>query len=431
MRDRVLVVGSGGREHALAWKLAQSPSVGKVFIAPGNGGTEEVGENVAINPLSFLELANFSEDERVSLVVVGSESLLAAGITDAFRARDFPVFGPASQAMEIEGSKAFAKNLMKKTGIPTADFRIFYRYDEALAYVREKGAPLVVKASGLALGKGVYLCADEKEAEDALQKIMVERVHGDAGDAVVVEEKLFGQEVSVHALSDGMHFKLFPLSQDHKAADDGDRGPMTGGMGAIAPLPQYDAKKTLQRIGKEIVGPLLTRLRYRGTPFRGCFFPGIKMTEAGPMVLEVNARFGDPEMQAYALLLESDLYEILSACAQGTLKNVPPLSWRKGYAVCVVLASGGYPGAYTKGIPIAGLKEVAKLRDVAIFHAGTVRDTSGGALLTSGGRVLGVTAFGETIDSAIGLAYEAAKRISFTGMHCRQDIGAKAQCAII
>lgn len=434
MGNKVLVIGSGGREHALAWKLAQSPAVEKVFIAPGNGGTRNVGENVPITVHtrdSLEAIARFADKENIDLTVVGSELPLALGIIDWFKERFLPVFGPTRKAAEIETSKIHAKYLMRDAGVQTPAFRGFHSYDEARLFLALEKLPFVLKASGLAGGKGVFPCVTREDIEEALPRIAnLPYLYDGADRKIIAEEFLSGTEFSVHALSDGTHAELFPLSQDHKRVFDDDKGGNTGGMGAITPLPHYAAEKTQERMKNEVVQPLLALMRHRKTPFVGCFYPGIMMTDDGPFVLEVNARMGDPETQAYMMLLESDLFPVLSACANGSLKSAPPLSWRKGYAVCVVLASGGYPEQYETGFPIHGIKRAERLHDVAVFHAGTVLSEQEG-LRTSGGRVLGVTAFGKTVQDAIDLAYDAVKRISFVGMHYRKDIGAKAHRVVM
>ncbi len=434
MGYKVLVIGSGGREHALAWKLAESPSVEKVYIAPGNGGTRNVGENVPIvvsSEDSIVKIAQFVDEKNIDFTVVGPELPLALGIVDIFKARSLPIWGPTCAAAEIEASKAYAKHLMRDAGVATSAFRVFHSYDEAWLSLPLEKLPFVLKASGLASGKGVFPCATYEEVEEALLRIAdLPRPYAYADRKIIAEEFLQGTEFSVHALSDGTHTEFFPLSQDHKRVNDGDKGENTGGMGAIAPLPHHGAENVLARMKNEIVTPLLATLRHRGSPFVGCFYPGIMMTDNGPFVLEVNARMGDPETQAYMMLLESDLFSALYACARGDLRSVTPLSWRKGYAVCVVLASIGYPNKCEVGFPIKGVKNAERLNDVVVFHAGTAWSKEEG-LRTSGGRVLGVTAFGKTVQDAIGAAYEAVKRISFTGMHYRRDIGVKAHRVVI
>ena len=421
MSTNVLVIGSGGREHALAWKLARSPRIGKLYVAPGNGGTREVADNVAIDAADVDGLARFAEKSGIGLTVVGPDDSLALGVVDAFRAQGLRIFGPTCAAAEIESSKAFAKNLMSEADIPTAAFQVFSEYDRALTYVRRHGAPIVVKASGLALGKGVYVCKTLTEAEGALAEIMLNRIHKDAGKEVVVEEFLDGQEISVHAFCDGKTSVLLPLAQDHKPIRDGDEGKNTGGMGTIAPVSWVSAD-TLHSLGEQVVRPTLDALMKRERPFTGLLYPGLKMTTSGPKVLEFNARFGDPETQSYMRLLKTDLLDVLEACADGTLAELT-VEWSSGFAACIVIASGGYPGEYKKGIPIRGIAEAERVPGVVVFHSGTSFD---GEFKTSGGRVLGVTAIGDTLREALLRAYEAVQLVEFEGRQYRRDIGAKA-----
>ncbi|OGG77786.1 phosphoribosylamine--glycine ligase [Candidatus Kaiserbacteria bacterium RIFCSPLOWO2_01_FULL_54_24] len=420
----VLVVGSGGREHALAWKLAQSPRLGKLYIAPGNGGTRLVGENVPIGVMEFEKLAQFAVEKNISLTVVGPDDAFVGGVVDVFQARGLRIWGPTRAAAQIEGSKAFSKQLMRESSIPTADFAVFTNHDEAVRYVREHGVPIVVKASGLALGKGVAICRTFEEAEVALKEIMLDRVFKDSGTQVVIEKYLEGQEVSIHALSDGKTYKMFPASQDHKTIGEGDTGKNTGGMGTIAPVPWLH-ENMLQDIEQRIVQPTLEALRNRGATFSGVLFPGLKMAPEGPMVLEYNARFGDPECQVYMRLLKTDILDVLEACVDGRLSD-QPIEWNSGFAVNIVIASGGYPDAYKKGSPIAGIKEAEKIADVVVFHAGTMIENVSQSLVTAGGRVLGVSAVGATLKEALDRAYEAIEKIHFEGMYFRHDIGAKA-----
>lgn len=421
MKTSVLIIGSGGREHALAWKLLESPRIGKLYVAPGNGGTHQVAENIAIGAIDIDGLVQFAEKKKIDLTVVGPDDTLALGIVDAFQARGLPIFGPTRAAAEIESSKVFAKNLMRETGIPTAAFQIFSEHTEALTYIRQRGTPIVIKASGLALGKGVYICKTFAEAEAALAEIMLDHIHKDAGKEVVIEEFLDGQEVSIHALCDGKTAVLLPSAQDHKPIRDGDEGKNTGGMGTITPVSWVSAD-TIRIVGEQIVHPTLEALAKRGRPFTGLLYPGLKMTSDGPKVLEFNARFGDPETQSYMRLLKTDLLDILEACVDGTLTKLA-IEWHSGYAVCIVIASGGYPDKYKNGVPLRGITEAERIPGVVVFHAGTNFD---GELKTSGGRVLGVTAIGGTLRDALDRAYEAAHLIQFEGMQYRHDIGAKA-----
>jgi phosphoribosylamine---glycine ligase len=421
MKKNVLIIGGGGREHALAWKLAQSPRLGKLYVAPGNGGTRNLAENIPIKATDIKSLASFAEKNSIDLTIVGPDDPLALGIVDVFQARGLRVFGPTKAAAQIEASKAFAKKLMRSAGVPTAPFKIFRDYNKALNYVRQHGAPIVIKASGLSLGKGAYPCTTLSQAKAALKEIMIDRVYQEAGDEVIIEKFLDGQEISIHAFCDGKTSILLPTAQDHKPIFDGDKGKNTGGMGTIAPVPWVD-EKTLQKIDQQVVHSILQALAKKGRPFSGCLYPGLKMTATGPQVLEFNARFGDPETQSYMRLLQTDLLDILDACVDGKLNKIK-LKWNSGFAVCVVLASGGYPGKYKKEIPIFGLKEAEKIPGVVVFHAGTVYNDQ---LRTSGGRVLGVTATGKTLREALDQAYRAVCLIKFKGKQYRKDIGAKA-----
>jgi phosphoribosylamine--glycine ligase len=421
MASHVLIIGSGGREHALAWKLVRSPRIGKLYVASGNGGTRSIAENVAIKAVDVASLARFAEHNSIDLTVVGPDDPLALGVVDVFQSRGLRIFGPTRAAAQIEASKAFAKRLMRDNGIQTASFRIFRKYENALEYVRKHGAPIVVKASGLALGKGAYPCKTLAKAEKALAEIMLERAYKQAGNEVIVEEFLDGQEISIHALCDGKTSILLPTAQDHKPIFDGDQGKNTGGMGTIAPVP-WVADQTLREVNEQIVRTTLQALAKKGRPFTGCLYPGLKITSEGPKVLEFNARFGDPETQSYMRLLKTDLLDMLDACVDRKLAELV-VEWHSGFAVCVVLASGGYPGEYKKEIPIFGINEAERVPGVVVFHAGTMYDNQ---LLTSGGRVLGVTATGSTLKNALDRAYEAVRCIRFDGMQFRKDIGAKA-----
>lgn len=417
----VLLVGSGGREHALAWKLKQSPRIGKLYIAPGNGGTRNVGENVPIGATEFDKLADFATEKKIGLTVVGPDDAFAGGVVDIFRSRGLRIWGPTKAGAQIEGSKAFSKTLMREAGIPTADFAVFTNHDEAMRYVHEKGVPIVVKASGLALGKGVYVCETMEEAELALKEMMLDHVFKDAGTQVVIESFLDGPEVSIHVLSDGNTYKIFPTSQDHKRALDNDEGKNTGGMGVIGPVP-FVSDADIADIDKRIVRPTFDAFTKMGIRFSGLLYPGLKLTSMGPKVLEYNARFGDPECQVYMRLMKTDILDVLEACVDGTLDK-QPLEWNAGFAVNVVVASGGYPDAYKKGLPITGIEEAEKVEGVVVFHAGTSYDST---LKTSGGRVLGVSAVGATLKGALDKAYQAAEKIQFEGKYYRTDIGKKA-----
>ncbi|MDP3991009.1 MAG: phosphoribosylamine--glycine ligase [Candidatus Nealsonbacteria bacterium] len=421
MVSNVLIIGSGGREHALAWKLAQSPRVNKLYVASGNGGTRNVAENIAIEATDIKGLVRFVEENTIDLTVVGPENSLALGMVDVFHSRGLRIFGPTRAAAKIEWSKAFAKRLMLAQNIPTAPFQIFRKYGKALDYIREHGAPIVVKASGLALGKGAYPCKTLGQAEEALAEIMLKRVYKEAGDEVIIEEFLDGQEISIHAFCDGKTSILMPTSQDHKPIGDGDKGKNTGGMGTIAPVP-WVSSEMLQNIERQIVKPTLNALAEGGSPFIGCLYPGLKMTPTGPKVLEFNARLGDPETASYMRLLKTDLLDILDACVDGKLAELT-IKWHSGFAMCVVLVSGGYPGKYKKQIPIFGITEAEKVPGVVVFHSGTMY---GDQLRTFGGRVLEVTAIGKTLQEALNRADKAIHCIRFKNMQYRKDIGAKA-----
>ena len=419
---RILVIGEGAREHALLWKLNQSKRVGKIYVAPGNGGTRQIAENIPIGTKDIDGLVRFARDKNIDLTVVGPEESLAAGIVDSFDAKHLRIFGPSCAAARIETSKVFAKDFMVKEGIPTAPFRIFQEYDKALAYIREHGAPIVIKVSGLARGKGVYPCKTLAQAEEALKKIFIDRTHGEAADeGVVIEEFLEGKELSIHAFCDGQTAVLMPPSQDHKPIFDGDKGPNTGGMGAFTPVP-WVTSDLLQQIKSEIVEPILRGLNKRQQPFIGCLYPGLMITPQGPMVLEINARFGDPEGPIYLRLLKTDLLEILEACIERRLANIT-IEWLPGFAVDIVIASEGYPGDYKDNLPIQGIREAEQVPGVVVFHAGTAYTD---VLRSSSGRVMNITAIGETLEITLDRAYEAVKFIQLDGMQYRRDIGAKA-----
>jgi phosphoribosylamine---glycine ligase len=416
---QVLVIGGGGREQALAWKLAQSPSVDKVYVAPGNGGSRDRVENVDIAFDDVDGLLAFVQAERIDLTVVGQEAASAAGVVDAFQAAGRTIFGPTKAAVQIETSKAFSKDLMVAEQIPTAEYRNFTDADGARKYAKGRPLPVVIKADGLATGKGVLICHDAAAIDAAIDEIMVKKAFGVSGDTVVVEDFLKGQEASMHALCDGRRAVMFPPSQDHKQVNDGDQGPNTGGMGAIAPV-EWINDKQIAFVKEQVVEPALRGLKQRDAAFKGCLYPGLMIDHGDIKVLEFNARLGDPEAEVYMRLLNGDLFEILTACARGRL-NPALVKWHPGFAVSVVLASGGYPGSYQKGLPISGLDTAEKLDDIVIFHAGTaVKD---GQAVTAGGRVLNVTATGATLDEALDKAYAAVKLIRFDGMHYRTDIG--------
>jgi phosphoribosylamine--glycine ligase len=420
MKKRILVTGSGGREHALAWKLAQSPEVEKIYAAPGNAGTAPLGENVAIAAEDVEKLVEFAKANRIDFTIVGPDDALAAGVVDAFQKAGLKIFGPPAAPARLESSKAFAKEFMRRHGIPTADYREFTDCAEALDFCRSAKYPLVVKADGLALGKGVIIAQNLAEAEGAVRMCLEDGAFGAAGKRIVVEEFLEGVECSIHALVDGSSYLLLPDCRDHKKAFDGNTGPNTGGMGTISPSGSVN-EALRARICREVLDPFLAGIQKDGIAFRGMLFPGLMLTAEGPKVLEFNCRWGDPETQVLVRRLSSDLLPLLEATADGTLAEVCP-EWDERAAVCVILASGGYPGSYEKGKVISGLESAGELADVVIFHAGT--KAQAGQILTNGGRVLGVTALGANLTEARALAYGAADRISFEGVQRRNDIGA-------
>ncbi len=417
---KILVLGSGGREHAIVRKLKESPKVTELYCAPGNGG---IGHDATCVPISVMDkekVTAFAKENQIDLVFVAPDDPLAAGMVDALNEAGVRAFGPTAAAAQIEASKVFSKNLMKKYGIPTAGYEVFSEPDKALSYIREKGRyPVVVKADGLALGKGVLICEDEKAAEDAVKEIMEDKVFGASGNHVVVEEFLTGPEVSVLAFTDGHCVKPMVSSKDHKRALDGDKGLNTGGMGTVSPNPYYDGAMA-QRCMQEIFLPTIRAMQQEGRPFKGCLYFGLMLTPDGPKVIEYNARFGDPETQVVLPRLKTDLVTIIESVIDGTLENVD-IQWSKEAAACVVMASGGYPVKYEKGKVITGLDENGQLPGVTVYHAGTAEKD--GQLVTSGGRVLGVTALAPTLDEALQKAYEAVEKIHFDGAHYRRDIG--------
>ncbi len=419
---KVLVIGSGGREHALVWKLRQSPRVRKLFCAPGNAGIAELAEPVAIDPNDVHALTRFARDEDIDLVVPGPELPLTLGIIDELGEHGLHGFGPSRAAAQLEGSKSFTKDLMRRCHVPSAFFSTFTEPEDALRYVHEVGAPIVVKADGLAAGKGVRVCTAIAEAEAAVNEIMRSRIFGDAGARVVIEELLEGEEVSFMAITDGRTVVPLASSQDHKRAFDGDTGPNTGGMGAYSPAPVLTAALH-ERIMREVMLPVVRGLADRGITYRGVLYAGLMITADGPKVLEFNVRFGDPECQALLMRMESDLFELMDATVTGGLENVV-VRWDPRPAVCVVLAAEGYPGSYVKGQVITGLEDLRNWRDGMVFHAGTTAQD--GRIVTNGGRVLGVTALGADIAGAVGAAYRAIEAIHWQGMHFRRDIGLRA-----
>jgi phosphoribosylamine---glycine ligase len=417
----ILVVGSGGREHALAWKLNQSSEVERIFCAPGNAGTAELGENVAIPASDLPSMARFAKENLIDLTVVGPDDPLAAGIVDLFDAEGLRIFGPTKSAARLESSKIFAKELMRQKRIPTARAAIFEKEEAAAAFIGESHFPIVIKADGLALGKGVIVAKDAAEGQATIDAMMKERRFGEAGARVLIEECLAGSECSLHALVDGASYCMLGTARDHKRAFDGDTGPNTGGMGAFSPADNFGAELQA-RFDREVMGPLLEGLSESGVKFRGLLFPGLMITADGPRVLEFNCRFGDPETQAILPRLKSDLLPLLEATIDGNL-DCAAIEWDERAAVTVVLASGGYPGRYDAGKQISGL-ETARAEGVHIFHAGTRSEH--GSVVTAGGRVLAVTALGETVAIARQRAYEAASKIDFEGCHYRRDIALSA-----
>jgi phosphoribosylamine--glycine ligase len=420
----VLVIGSGGREHSLVWKIAQSTRVDRVFVAPGNAGTAEDGENVDIAESDFASLIDFAKQNQVQLTVVGPEAPLAAGIVDAFESEKLRIFGPNQAAAELEASKVFCKNLLRSADVPSADYRTFARASTAVKYLEEReDTPLVVKADGLAAGKGVIVCDDKAKALEAVKRIAQDREFGTAGDRLVIEERLDGEEASVLAITDSETIVTLQPAQDHKPAHDGDKGPNTGGMGAYCPAPLVD-DAMLHQIEEQVLVPTVHAMKRAGRAFRGVLYAGLMITNQGPKVLEYNVRFGDPECQPLMMRLKTDLVDLLDLAVDGRLDTIESLEWDPRPSVCVVMASEGYPGKYQKGHPIRGLDDAAKLPDVKVFHAGTT--FSDGKVVTSGGRVLGVTALGETIARAKLQAYSGVKCIRWPGAWCRKDISDKA-----
>jgi phosphoribosylamine---glycine ligase len=419
---KILVVGNGGREHALAWRIKKSPSCTQLFCAPGNAGTSQVATNVPIEAEDIDGLLTFARDHRIDLTVVGPEIPLCSGIVDAFEQSRLRVFGPSRAAARLEGDKAYAKQLMRQHAVPTAEGRIFDNYKAAYDYIATRDEPLVIKASGLAAGKGVIVCDDPADGLIALERIMKNREFGDAGDTVVVEERLEGQEASILAFVDGRTIYVMESAQDHKPIGDGDTGPNTGGMGAYCPAPIV-TDSLMSHIEREILVPVLDAMNREGILYRGILYAGVMLTPAGPRVLEFNCRFGDPETQPIMARLNCDLVEVFEAVIDRNLDQVS-LRWDPRPAVCVVMASGGYPGTYQKGKVITGLEQAGRLADVSVFHAGTrLHD---GQVVSSGGRVLGVTALGKTVADAQTRAYEAVDLIHFEGAYCRRDIASKA-----
>ncbi len=424
---KILVIGSGGREHALTWKLRQSPHAERIFCAPGNAGTAEIGENVAIPANDLQALVRFAKENHIDLTVVGPDDPLAAGIVDLFAAEKLRAFGPTKSAARIEASKIFAKEMMRSQKIPTAESNLFSDSSEALRYCERAKFPVVIKADGLALGKGVIVAGDAAIARSTIDEMMNQRRFGDAGRRIVIEELLRGTECSLHALVDGENYLLLESARDYKRAFDGDQGPNTGGMGAFSPANNWNSRLQAQFEAK-IMRPLLRGLLQEGIKFRGLLYPGLMITSEGPRVLEFNCRFGDPETQALLPRMKSDLLPLLGATIDGKVDTCA-VEWDTRVSVTVVLASGGYPGKYETGKPISGLDDAAKLEDVQIFHAGT--KCVNGEVNTAGGRVLGVTALGSTIEHARERVYDAVSRIHFENCHYRRDVALSAVAANI
>ncbi len=425
---KVLVVGSGGREHAIIWKVAQSSKVEKIYAAPGNGGIAQLAECVDIKADDIDSLVAFALKNKIDLTIVGPEVALVLGIVDEFNKRNLRIFGPSKLAAQLEGSKVFAKEAMKKFGVPTANFEVFTNAAKARDYLSLRVSyPVVIKADGLAAGKGVIIAKTKKEALDAIKLIMEDKAFGTSGDRIIIEDCLVGEEASIIVISDGKNALSLASSQDHKAAYDGDKGPNTGGMGAYSPAPVVTEEMNKVCMEK-IIQPMIDGMAHEGNKFIGVLYAGIMVTDSGPMVLEFNVRLGDPETQAILPRLNTDLLDLIEAALEERLDKVFT-EWNKKTCVCVVAASGGYPGSYEKEKVISGLKEAGTLEDVVVFHAGTklaAADKQKETVVTSGGRVLGVTALGEDVASAIKKSYEAIGRVSFDNMYYRGDIGAKA-----
>ena len=417
---KILVVGSGGREHAICWKIAQSKKVEKIYCAPGNAGIAEYAECVNIGAMELEKLADFAQENQIDLTVIGMDDPLVAGVVDVFEARGLKVFGPRKNAAILEGSKAFSKDLMKKYNIPTAAYEVFNSPEAALAYLETAKLPIVLKADGLALGKGVLICNTLEEAKEGVKSLMTDKQFGSAGDRIVIEEFMTGREVSVLSFVDGKTIRIMTSAQDHKRAKDGDQGLNTGGMGTFSPSPFYTAEVD-EFCKKYIYQATVDAMAAEGRPFKGIIFFGLMLTEKGPRVLEYNARFGDPETQVVLPRMKNDIVEVFEACVDGTLDQIE-LEFEDNAAVCVVLASEGYPVKYEKGLPISGLEAFKGQDSYFVFHAGT-KFNEEGTIVTNGGRVLGVTATGATLKEARANAYEATKWVTFDNKYCRSDIG--------
>ena len=418
MKKNVLIVGNAGREHALAWKIAQSPRLGKLFVAPGNGGTAKIATNIDIEKDDIVGLAKFAEENNIDITIVGPNLPLSEGIVDYFRKQGLKIFGPTKEASKLEYSKVFAKNFMYEEKIPTAKFKSFKDYDSASSYIKGENFPLVIKSDGLSLGMGVYICRSLNEAEVALRVILIDKKYGKSGDEIIVEEFLEGPELSIHALCNGEKYLLFPASQDHKTIFNYGLGLNTGGMGSYSPVP-WVSGEMLEQIKKTIIEPTLLGLNRKDIPFTGCLYVGVKVTSDGPKALEFNVRFGDPETESYMMLLENDLLEVIESCIDGNISNIN-LSWKNGFSVCVVMSSKGYPGTFEINKKIGGIEKVEKLSDVEIFHLGT--RFLDGNLVSSDGRVLGVSAVDINLKKTIKKVYGAVNKIDFEGAYFRTDI---------
>lgn len=427
---KVLIVGNGGREHALAWKIKKSSRVERVFVAPGNAGTAEDAENVDIGATDIPRLLRFAKENQIGLTVVGPEAPLSIGIVDAFEAAGLKIFGPSKAAAQLESSKVFCKNMLRHADVPTADYHVFRSGESAAKFIvdrypsEEEDVPLVIKADGLASGKGVIVCRRRRQAIEAIERIAKQREFGDAGNQIVIEERLDGHEASVLAITDGRTIVTLPAAQDHKAAFDGDQGPNTGGMGAYSPTPLV-TNDLLRTVEERMLVPTIHYMKRSRQPFKGVLYAGIMVTpQQGPKILEYNVRFGDPECQAILMRLKSDLVDLLEATCEGRLESLQGIEWDSRPAVCVVMASEGYPGSYERGKPIRGLEDAARVPDVKVFHSGT--RLSNGQVVTDGGRVLAVTALGNSTSAAKLQAYTAVKCIRWDGAWCRKDISDKS-----
>lgn len=421
-KQKILIIGGGGREHAIGWKVKQSPRCGELYFAPGNAGTSSIGINVNFKAIDIKGLIDFVKKENIDVTLAIPDDPLALGIVDEFKKENLRIFGPTQSAAQLESSKAFSKNFMLKHGLPTAKFDVFHDYKRAEGYIRNHSFPIVVKVSGLALGKGVFICQNLEEAKDSLDNILNKKAFGEAGNEVVIEEFLTGPEISTHAFSDGKIYSIFPTSQDHKRIGENDTGPNTGGMGTVAPL-SIVSDELLKEIEETIIAPTLQMMNEDGNNFSGVLYPGLMLTPDGPKILEYNARFGDPETQTYMRLLDTDLLDIIDACIDGTLDKTK-IKWKSLSACTIVLASGGYPESYEKGKIISGIENTGGDGNIIIFHAGTKYDSERN-LITNGGRVLGVSATGTTLEEALASAYKAVVKISFEKMYYRKDIGKK------